>query len=78
MYFQAVRPKFILHALQWLKTNNALYSDIQIDIDNIDTSMTTLHNANKPEDEVLTMLILTKKTVRMFLQKMIMKKPKTY
>ena len=53
VYFQAVRPKFILHALQWLKTNNALYSDIQIDIDNIDTSMTTLHNANKPEDEVL-------------------------
>ena len=27
VYFQAVRPQFILNALNWLKTNNVLYNN---------------------------------------------------
>jgi hypothetical protein len=42
VYFQAVRPQFLLNALNWLKVNNSLYSTIRIDIDNIDISLTGL------------------------------------
>ena len=40
--FQAVRPHFVLQALQWLKVNNTLYKDIQFDVSNIDTNLTVL------------------------------------
>ena len=41
VYFQAVRPQLLLNALNWLKTHNALYKDVTIDIGNIDRRMTT-------------------------------------
>lgn len=46
VYFQAVRPHFVLQALQWLKANNILYKDIQIDVNNIDTNLTVLHDTD--------------------------------
>ena len=46
VYFQAVRPHFVLQALQWLKANNTLYKDIQIDVNNIDTNLTVLHETD--------------------------------
>ena len=42
VYFQAVRPQFILDALNWLKLNNPLYNNIIIDISNISANLTTL------------------------------------
>ena len=35
VYFQAVRPQFVVNALNWLKANNPLYNDITIDDNNI-------------------------------------------
>ena len=46
VYLQAVRPHFVLQALQWLKVNNILYKDIQIDVNNIDTNLTVLHETD--------------------------------
>ena len=46
VYFQAVRPHFVLQALQLLKANNILYKDIQIDVNNIDTNLTVLHETD--------------------------------
>ena len=46
VYFQAVRPHFVLQALQWLKANNILYKDIQIDVNNIVTNLTVLHETD--------------------------------
>lgn len=46
VYSQAVRPHFVLQALQWLKANNILYKDIQIDVNNIDTNLTVLHDTD--------------------------------
>ena len=45
-YFQAVRPHFVLQALQWLKANITLYKDIQIDVNNIDTNLTVLQETD--------------------------------
>jgi hypothetical protein len=54
VYFQAVRPQLILHALNWLRMNNPLYSNIIVDIDNIDTSLTALQqNENVPAENLL-------------------------
>ena len=44
VYFEAVRPEFIITALNWLKANNILYKDIQIDCTNISTQLTSLRN----------------------------------
>ena len=46
VYFQAVSPLFVLQALQWPKANNTLYKDIQIDVNNIDTNLTVLHETD--------------------------------
>lgn len=47
VYFQPVRPEFIMTALNWLTANNLLYKDIQIDCGNIDVQLTdTTHNKN--------------------------------
>lgn len=40
VYFQAVRPEFIVNALTWLRMNNPLYSNIVTCIENIDPSLT--------------------------------------
>ena len=42
VYFQAVRPDFVLHALNWLTLNNPLYKSITVNIENIDTNLTKL------------------------------------
>ena len=42
VYFQAVRPQFILDALNWLKLNNPLYNNTTIDMDNISANLTCL------------------------------------
>ena len=36
VYFQAVRPEVVLHALQWLQRNNELYENVAINLQNID------------------------------------------
>jgi len=36
VYFQAVRPEVVLHALQWLQRNNELYENVAINLENID------------------------------------------
>ena len=46
MYFQAVRPQFILDALNWLKLNNPLYNNITIDINNISANLQNLGDEN--------------------------------
>ena len=35
VYFEAVRPETVFHALLYLRQDNALYSDIEIILDNI-------------------------------------------
>ena len=40
VYFQPVRPEFIMTALNWLTAYNPLYKDIQIDCGNIDVQLT--------------------------------------
>ena len=43
-YFEAVRPEFIMTALNWLKANNILYKDTQIDCTNISMELTSIMN----------------------------------
>ena len=54
VYFQAVRPQLIIQALNWLRNNNPLYSDITVDIDNIDKNLTALEQNISEESEPLT------------------------
>ena len=42
VYFQAVRPEVVLHALQWLKRNNELYQNVAINLKNIDRELLSL------------------------------------
>ena len=44
VHFEAARPEFIMTALNWLKANNFLYKDIQIDCTNISTKLTSIMN----------------------------------
>ena len=44
VYFQAVRPEVVLHALQWLKRNNELYENVAINLHNIDRELSSLGN----------------------------------
>ena len=44
IYFEAVRPEFIMTAFNWLKANNILYKDIQIDCTNISMKLTSIIN----------------------------------
>ncbi|KAL9977715.1 hypothetical protein ACROYT_G015152 [Oculina patagonica] len=41
VYFQAVRPHLILHALQWLQSNNPLYQNITVNLENIDPKLSS-------------------------------------
>ena len=46
VYFESVRPEFVLKALNLLKFNNVLYKDIEVDCTNIDIDLTnTVENA---------------------------------
>ena len=44
VYFQATRKELIQQVLNWLKVHNPLYKDILVDINNIDSNLTTLQN----------------------------------
>ena len=35
VYFESVRPNFIMRLLQYLKLNNSLFYDIEINLDNV-------------------------------------------
>ena len=48
VYFQAVRPQFVINALNWLIANNPLYANIQIQCDNISSD---LINFNCPDTD---------------------------
>ena len=53
-----MRPQVVLDALKWLKTDNPLYSNIGVDIDNIDTNLTTLQqNENVSEQNPVLNII---------------------
>lgn len=55
VYFQAVRPQMILFALKWLKMNNTLYSDIDIDMNNIQSNLMSLqHDCFNENNEVVS------------------------
>ena len=43
VYFQAVRPQFVISALNWLIANNPLYRNIEIQCDNISRELTNLN-----------------------------------
>lgn len=47
VYFEAVRPEFILAALNWLKANNVLYKDIEIDCTNVSRDLTEIALENE-------------------------------
>ena len=51
VYFQAVRPEVVLNALNWLKVNNPLYTNINVDIGNIGRDLTTLQQNDNVSDE---------------------------
>ena len=52
VYFQAVRPEVVLHALQWLQRNNELYENVAINLENIDRELSSLcvHEQEKGSD----------------------------
>ena len=52
MYFEAVRPETVFHALLYLWQNNALYSDVEIVLDNMPSDLLSL-SAENENDETL-------------------------
>ena len=50
VYFQAVRPQFVLNALDWLKLHNPLYHDITVDISSIRTHLLNYQQLNNDDD----------------------------
>ena len=54
VYFEAVRPEFIMSALNWLKANNPLYKDIQIDCTNISVQLTDMTQADNDDTSLQT------------------------
>ena len=54
VYFEAVRPEFIMSALNWLKANNPLYKDIQTDCSNIGVELTNMTQANNDDTNLPT------------------------
>ena len=43
VYYEGVHPQLILHSLNWLKVNNPLYSEIGVNIENIQSNLVSLH-----------------------------------
>ena len=54
VYFEAVRPEFIMSALKWLKANNPLYKDIQIDCTNISVLLTDMTQDDNDDTSLQT------------------------
>ena len=49
-----MRPEFIMSALNWLKANNPLYKDIQIDCTNISVELTDMTQADNDDTNLPT------------------------
>jgi len=56
VYFQPVRPDVISNALFWLKKNNPLYADIDIDLNNIESDL--LHFGDDNDSQNTSMSVL--------------------
>ena len=50
VYFQAVRPQFVLNALNWLRVHNPLYHNITIDISGLGNDLTPYHEQQCCDD----------------------------
>ena len=57
VYFEAVRPEFIMSALNWLKASNPLYKDIQTDCSNIGVELTNMTQANNDDTNLLIITV---------------------
>ena len=57
VYFEAVRPEFIMSALNWLKATNPLYKDIQTDCSNIGVELTNMTQANNDDTNLLIITV---------------------
>ncbi|XP_066915086.1 uncharacterized protein [Clytia hemisphaerica] len=49
--FESIRPDFIQHILSYLKVNNPLYQDIEIDVSNISNDETMIQNNTDVDEE---------------------------
>ena len=52
VYFQAVRPQFVISALNWLVANNPLYRNIEIHCDNISSDLTNLNCPDTDQENI--------------------------
>ena len=55
--FEAVRPALVVQFLEFLKLHNHLYSDIEIDYNNIPVDMLGCHNEKLEESEIYLQLL---------------------
>ena len=53
VYFEAVRPEFVVTALNWLKANNPLHKNIQIDCANIGIELTDMAQNGNDDSTLL-------------------------
>ena len=58
LYFQAVRPEVVLHALQWLKRDNELYENVAINLQNIDRELSRNKKLNQESRPVVRLELL--------------------
>ena len=54
VYFQAVRPEVVLHALQWLQRNNELYEKVTINLENIDHELSNICDHEQETESNIT------------------------
>ena len=52
VYFQAVRPQFVITALNWPIANNPLYRNIEIQCDNISSDLTNLNCPDTDQENI--------------------------
>ena len=52
VYFQAVRPQFVISALNWHVANNPLYRNIEIQCDNISSDLTNLNCPDTDQENI--------------------------
>jgi hypothetical protein len=52
VYFQAVRPQFVISALNWLIANNPLYRNIEIQCENINSDLTNLNCPDTDQENI--------------------------
>ena len=53
VYYEPVRPEFISCALNWLKVNNPLYSDIAVDMHNIHLNLVSMQQNMSDENHTV-------------------------